>query len=112
MEEKEFQNELKDISGRISVSGRIRMLIPQVGSEHVRAGRIILPFLTNDPIVTVTIHSPQSQGPSFAVYQLLKGEINVNGKIVTLISVWASETRGVAVNYNYFCDYIVVATPN
>jgi hypothetical protein len=85
-------------------SGTVPMIIPQ-GGAHVRQAEIRLPKFAQPPTVTATLHSTDSPGNVFGIFNI---KINDLGN-QTQVAITATNVQtGVAIPSTYLCNFIVI----
>jgi len=62
----QYKVEIGDVA---IVAGTVPMFIPQ-GGNHVRQAIVSLPRFKTEPVVTATVHSKDSIGPMFGIWNI------------------------------------------
>ena len=107
--------------GMYMYTGRVLMCVPQ-GGKHVRQVAILLPKLVvntdkdgvlipgkQNPVINVTITSPQTPGPNHTMQLFDVTYNNTAFRHNTELKLTAGVYDGKPVDYDYYCDYIIVA---
>lgn len=101
-----ISTELPD--GRVMVSGRTKMIIPQ-GGKHVRQAEVrIIPPVKVDAVVTATVVAPGTVGTVFSLYGV---QLNDFGDQTQLAFSATNVAQAIPSDDVFFCSYIVVGEP-
>jgi len=93
----QYKVEIGDVA---IVAGTVPMFIPQ-GGNHVRQAIVSLPRFKTEPVVTATVHSKDSTGPMFGIWNIqYKDEADS-----TVIKFSAQTLQPAGNDLHYLCSF-------
>jgi len=93
-----------EINGATTLAGTHETFF-NPGSMHVRQAILRLPLFKREPVITATIHSKQSNGPGYAIWQI---DYRAEGDhSICKISAQIAQ-EGHQNEFLYQCNFIVV----
>jgi hypothetical protein len=96
------------ISDALICSGIARMAIPE-GGAHVRAAEIRIPaHFAGRPAVTATVHAVTGPGGVGTVFGVFNIKVNRLGDQTQVVIQATNVQKGLAVEGEFACDYVVV----